>query len=234
MTKSLRTFALAGLVGAICAVGAFAQPLRGALLPLPPGASVQNSAVYLNGQTMNGQWRAIASKKLVGASNGTEFYQWYLSIYALRGEAFRLRYQSPTNGGPLSRVTQASGAKMWYPVQELRIVGAATLMGGSVQQLVVTSHEMAADCGSSTVTIFASAPGGSVSPAVSAENPCDLSATILPGRTAIALQGPYYASNAPLCCPTKPKAGATLRYRNGRWVETPNYYKLYIGRFPPR
>lgn len=229
-----RTIAIGSIFGIACLGAALAQPLRDALMPVPPGTIVQNSAVYLNGQTMNGQWRAVASKKLVGASNGTEFYQWYLSVYAMRSDAYHLRYQSPANGGPLSRVTQAAGAKMWFPVQELRIVGPAELMASGVQQLVVQSHEMAADCGSSTVTIFASVPGGSIAPVVSAQNPCELSATIVRGHKTILLQGPYYAANAAMCCPTKPKASATLSYRNGKWIESPNYYKLHPGRLPLR
>jgi hypothetical protein len=217
----------------VCVVAAAAQPTHGALVPPPPGGVVQNQRVYLNGQAMNGQWRAVASKKLVGASNGNQFYQWYLSIYAPRSAAYRLRYQSPVNGGPLERVTKANGASMWFPVQELRIVGAADLMRPGVQQLVVQSHEMAADCGSSTVTVFAGGPGGSVVPAASVANPCELSATIVRSDNSISLAGPYYSATAPMCCPTKPKASAVLRYRGGRWIESPSYYKLYPGRLPP-
>ncbi len=122
---------------------------------------------------------------------------------------------------------------MWFPVQELHIVGAAALTPEGGQQLVVRSHEMAADCGSATVAMFAGGPGASVVPAVSVANPCELTATIAPDKHSIVLRGPYYGPDAPMCCPTKANASAVLRYRNGQWIESPNYYKLYIGHLPP-
>jgi len=205
------------------------------LVPAPPGSTVQNQAVYLKGDGNYALWRAVASKELLGSANGTKFYQWYLSIYALRRGAFRLRYQTPKNGGPLTRVTQANGAKIWFPVQDARIVGAGQFMRPGVQQLVVQSHEMAADCGSATVTIFASSPGGSVAPAVSVGNPCELTATIEHGDNGdvVHLNGPYYAANAAMCCPTKPHATAVLSHFGGKWTVTPNYFKLYVGHVPP-
>lgn len=210
-------------------------PANGSFLPPPPGNVAQSQAVYLTGDGNFALWRAMTSKKQVGEANGTRFYQWYLSIYAQRRGAFRLRYQSPGNGGPLARVTQATGAKMWFPVQELHIVGEAQFLAFGVQQLVVTSHETGADCGSATVAVFASAPGGSVGPAAAVSNPCELSATIEHGETGdiVHLTGPYYAANAPLCCPTKAHAAAVLTHFNGKWAVTPNYFKLLVGRLPP-
>ncbi len=218
----------------ICCVTAASPPQSPAFMPPPPGTLVQSQPVALGGETASTQWRATAGKRLVGAADGNKFYQWYLSIYALQRGAYRLRYQSPGNGGPLARVTQASdGAKMWFPLQELRIVGAAALMQPRVQQLVVQSHEAGADCGAGTVSVFASGPAGSVVPAVAAYNPCELSATIVNGQNSLLLRGPYYAADAPMCCPTKASASAVLRYRNGKWSESPNYYKLFIGKLPP-
>ncbi len=170
----------------------------------------------------------MTSKKLVGSGNGREFYQWYLSIYAPRAGAYRIRYQSPRNGGPLERVVQATGAKMWFPVQDLKIVGAAQLMRKHYEQLVVSSHAMAADCGSATVTVFTAGIAGRAAPAVTVTNPCELTASIVdqPDGPALELHGPYYAANAALCCPTKAKATALLSYRHGKWSETPNYFKV--------
>ena len=93
--------------------------------------------VDFTGTGASDQWRAVISKKLLGSEKGRNFYQWYLSIYALRRGAYRLRYQSPGNGGPLSRVTQANGVKLWFPTQEIDIVGAAALMHRRTQELVV-------------------------------------------------------------------------------------------------
>ncbi|MBV9264336.1 MAG: hypothetical protein JO324_08440 [Candidatus Eremiobacteraeota bacterium] len=63
-----------------------------------------------------------------------------------------------------------------------------------------------------------------VGPAAVLSNPCDLDAQIQGDH--LTLQGPYYSSSAPLCCPTKPRAIATLRYRSGAWIESPRYFKL--------
>ena len=207
-------------------LAAAAVALVGVWSPPPPGSIVQNQSVAFNGESASGAGRAVTSKELVGSGNGQKFYQWHLSIYLLRNGAYRLRYQSPRNGGPLSRVEQANGAKMWFPVQALTIVGAASLMHAGVQQLVVQSHEMGADCGSATVTVFATKPGGSIGPVATVTNSCDLMAKISADGASIELTGPYYKSNAPLCCPTKPNAAATLHYAAGKWSETPNYFKL--------
>lgn len=197
------------------------------LIPAPPGSVVQSTSVALNGENA-ARWRAVVSKSFVGSGNGQSFYQWHLSLYALQRGAYRLRYESPRNGGPLSRVEQAHGAAMWFPVQQLEIVGAAQLMHPGVEQLVVQSHEMAADCGTAAVAVISSKPGGSAGPVVSVSNPCELKAAVAPGGGALLLTGPYYAANAPLCCPTKPKVSATLRYRDGKWSEAPHYFKFEI------
>ncbi|MGA8535085.1 MAG: hypothetical protein WB615_13335 [Candidatus Tumulicola sp.] len=216
------------------------EPPHPTFAPPPPGTVAQSQLVYLAGEAMHSQWRAIASKKLVGSGNGTNFYQWYLSIYSIDAATYRLKYQSPANGGPLSKVTQAAGgAKMWFPVQTLQIAGVGAFVQPGVQQLVVQSHEMAADCGSATVTVLATNATGTVVPAVSVRNGCDLKATVTHSssgtvRDAIVLSGPYYNATAPMCCPTKPKAAAVLSYRNGAWTETPKYFPFFAGKFPPQ
>jgi hypothetical protein len=236
----LRSFStLAFVAAALLVVPVAAQePAHTTFAPAPPGAVVQNQLVYLGGEAMHSQWRAVASKRLAGSSAGTNFNQWYLSIYAIDGSTYRLKYRSPGNGGPLSTVTQApGGAKMWFPLQTMQIVGSAELMQAGVQQLVVASHETGADCGAAMVTIFAADPRGNVVPAVSLRNGCELRATIAHGhgsvRDSIVLSGPYYNSTAPMCCPTKVKATAVLSYRNGKWTQTPRYYEMDLGKLPP-
>ena len=226
MAKATR--ALAGAIIALfsCALASSAQSSRGQYLPLPPGSVVERQLVAFTGEGIVNRWPAIVSQKLVGSAYGRDFYQWYVSIYQLRRGAYRLRYQSPGNGGPLSRVEQAHGAKMWFPTQDVHLVGVGALMHRGVQQLVVASHETGADCGGATITILTSKPANTVGPVVSIENPCDLDAKIGADGTSVELSGPYYAANAPLCCPTKANVTATLRYRNGKWVESPRYFKL--------
>jgi len=231
MVEKHRVIIAALIAALVWSVAASAQTAP--MVPKPPGSIVQSTFGYLNGVAPDAQWRAVASRQLLGTRDGRPFYQWYFSVYASRREAYRLRYQSPTSGGPLSRVVKADGAAMSFPVAELRIDGAASLMREGVQQFVVQSHEMAADCGSATVAVFAGGPGASVVPAVSVANPCELTATIAAGRDSIVLRGPYYALKAPLCCPTKANASAVLRYRSGQWMESPKYYKLYVGHLPP-
>jgi len=215
------------------------EPPHPTFSPAPPGTVEQSQLVYLAGEAMHSQWRAVASKSVAGQGGGNAFYQWYLSIYAIDGTAYRLKYQSPANGGPLSKVTQAvGGAKMWFPIQSMQISGIGAFVKPAVQQLIVSSHEMGADCGSATVTVLGTNASGGVVPLVSVRNGCSLKATLAhastPGaRDAIVLSGPYYNATAPMCCPTKPKAAAVLAYRNGKWTETPKYFAFYVGKFPP-
>jgi hypothetical protein len=217
----------AAIVISLCGVvAAFAQMPPYSFMPAAPGEIAQSESVAFNGDGANDRWDAVVSKKYLGKGNGRKFYQWYLSIYSLRRGAYRLRYESPGNGGPLSRVTQANGAKMWFPVQEVKLVGAAPLMQKRVQLLVVQSHEMAADCGSATVTIFGTKPGSTVGPIAMVTNPCDLAAKIGADGASLELTGPYYGHNAPLCCPTKPNVTETLRYVNGKWVQSTNYFRV--------
>jgi hypothetical protein len=131
----------------------------------------------------------------------------------------------------LTKVTKAPGSDWWFPEQSATIVGAAALMGGTAQQLVVQSHETGADCGSATVTVFRyDNTAKKIVPAVTVQNGCDLTATIIRGT--IELSGPYYGPKAAMCCPTREKATATLVYRKGAWIESPQYYTLFPNAFP--
>jgi hypothetical protein len=229
---------IAALALALSLPAAAAEPPNPSFAPPPLGTVVQSQLVYLSGEAMHSQWRAVASRTTLGHAYGTTLYQWYLSIYALDGATYGLKYQSPAGGGPLSKVTQASGSPMWFPLQTLAIAGAGEFVQAGVQQLVVQSHEAGADCGGATVTVFGVNASGSVVPAVSVRNGCALKATIAhaktPGaRDAIVLSGPYYNAKAPLCCPTKAKATAVLSYRNGKWSVKPNYYEIFVGKFAP-
>ena len=196
-----------------------------AFLALGLFAAAPSSSFDLAG---NGtKWHAAVSSTPVGHGDGRTFSQWTISIY--HGE--KLAYQSPRDGGPLTTVTKANGADMWFPAQSASIVGAAALMGDSSQQLVVQSHETGADCGSATVTVFRyDKTTGKVVPAVTVQNGCDLTAKI--SGKIVELSGPYYGPKAAMCCPTRPHATATLVYRKGKWEEAPRYYTLYPDAFP--
>jgi hypothetical protein len=129
------------------------EPPHVTFAPPPPGSVQQSQVVYLAGQAMHSQWRGVISKRIAGKGSSLTFYQWYLSVYAIDGTTYHLRYQSPRDGGPLSKVEKASGGDMWYPLQSASIAGTAQLMQPGVEQLVVASHETGADCGSAVVTV---------------------------------------------------------------------------------
>jgi hypothetical protein len=236
MRRLLMSAALLALTASLCLPVTAEEPPHVTFSPPPPGSVVQSQVVYLAGQAMHSQWRGAISKRVAGKSSSTTFNQWYLSIYAIDDATYHLRYQSPRDGGPLSKVEKASGGDMWYPLQSAEIVGAAQLMQPAVEQLIVSSHETGADCGSSTVTVLRTDSAGKIVPAVTLQNNCDLKVRISRGTggvpDALILNGPYYNSTAPNCCPTKAKAVATLRYRNGTWVEKPKYFTIYPSAFP--
>ncbi len=209
-----------------------AEPAHTTFSPAPPGTIVQNQLAYLAGDGMHSQWRTVLSRKLLGRSGGTAYYQYYLSIYAIDGNVYHLRYQSPTEKIPFDTVTKPQGAPRWFPLQDAKIVGAGEFMGPGAQQVVVQSHATGADCGSARVDVFFfDAAMHRIMTTLSVENPCDLQATIVHekgGVDALRLTGPYYAKNAAMCCPTKAKASALLRFVNGKgvWKETPRYFTI--------
>ena len=197
----------------------------------PPGQIMQDVTAYLTGEGMNSKWHVVASRKMVGKQMGkTPVYQWYLSFYAPNGNGGgKLAYRLPDkNGDLLSRVTKAPNAAMYFPQQDLKIVGAAELEKAGVQDVVVWDHQTGADCGTADVTVFGADAKGNVQQRVHVENGCDLSAAVVKhgSLSAVRLTGPYYGPKAPLCCPTKPKASALLSYAHGVWSMAPKYYTI--------
>jgi hypothetical protein len=195
----------------------------------PPGQVMQDTVAYLTGEAMHSRWHIVASRKLAGKQMGkTPVYQWYLSFYAPDGDdGGKLVYQLPNSSHELlSKVTKAHGAQMYFPMQDVKIVGAAELERPAVQDVVVWDHQSGADCGTADVTVFGAQTNGRVVQRVHVENGCSLDAKIVKhgALSAVRLTGPYYGPKAPMCCPTKPRASAMLSYRNGDWSVTPNYY----------
>jgi hypothetical protein len=218
---------------ALCAISlglaGAAEPPHYAFSPRPPGNIVQSVLFYPAGEGMQEQWRAVTSRVHLGGSA----YQWYLSIYDIDYDAatYRLAYRSPGDASRLlSRITHSHGGP-WLPLQSAHIVGVGELERAAVQDLVVQTHEASADCGEATVTVFAyDWTRQRIRPVAIVRNGCALGATLLHSEPfdAVQLVGPYYASGAPLCCPTKVRATAVLRYRAGRWVETPAEFGLSL------
>lgn len=205
-----------------------AEPPHYTFSPQPPGQIVQSLLFYPAGEGMQSQWRAVASRVYLGGSA----YQWYLSIYAIDFDTavYHLKYRSPGDGGPLSRVTRVHGSP-WLPLQTLHVVGAAELEQPSVTNLVVQSHEASADCGEAQVSVFIyDWTQQRIRRVAYASNGCALEGQIVHAASGdeIRLIGPYYAPSAPLCCPTKVRAVAYLRNRNGKWVESPSYFSVTV------
>lgn len=240
MNRFFRGYLIAMLL-AIAATPAPAtaeEPAHVTYVPPPPGTVVTNQLAYLTGEAMHSQWRAVLSRAQAGTWQGAPTYQWYLSMYAIDGDTYRLKYRSPGNGGPFERLTMSGDqVTSGMLLRDASIVGTAELMQPGVQQLIVQWSPVAADCGSNTIVVFSATTSGKVVPAVSLENACALTATIVPGSgsalDSLRLSGPYYGENSGTCCPTKQKASATLLYRNGAWIQTPKYYPIAVGKFNP-
>ena len=200
---------------ALCALAGAEEPPHYTFLPPPPGTIVQSRLVYLAGEAMHSQWRGVLSKKLVGIANGTAFYQWYLSFYAIDGTIYRLKYRSPDSRIPFDRVIKARGASLWFPLQSASIAGVGEFMGAGAQQLVVQSRQITSGCGTARVDVFFfDAAMQVVMTTLSVENRCDLAASVIPQASGDALRL------------TAPHETAILRFHNGTWTEHPKYFKI--------
>lgn len=242
--KVLRRALIVLIVGLACGpVAAQSSPPRFDVAP--PGTIVKQLTVYLTGEAMNGKYLAVASRTQLAPAKGSvpAQYQPYLTIYAqndANGASLYTRiYQSPGAGdklGVLQKATNPNGSPLYYPFQELTLVGGAELMQPAVQQLVVATHAAAADCGGATVYALG-ITGGKLVAQLKVTNPCALGATIVAPKTAnglatLSFAGPYYNATAALCCPTKPRAVATVKWNGSKWTMTPNYFKLVAANAP--
>lgn len=226
-----RLFYALVLIAFSAASGGAAAAPNPHLRPAPPGQLMQRTVAYLSGEAMHSMWYVAASRKLAGKNMGkTPVYQWYLSFYAPDGNGGgKLVYQLPDKQGTLlSKIEKAHGAQMYFPSQDLKIVGAAEFERSGVQDVVVWDHQAGADCGSADVTVFGANAKNQIVQRVHVQNGCQLDAKIVKhgALSAVRLIGPYYAANAAMCCPTKPKASALLAYKNGTWSVTPKYYVI--------
>lgn len=194
----------------------------------PPGKIVQDVVAYLSGEAMNSRWHVVTSRKMVGLELGkAPAYQWYVSFYAPAGDGLKLVYQLPNKEGMLlDTVVKANGAELYFPRQNVQIVGTGEFERSGVQDVVIASRQSAADCGTADVTVFGARSDMTVESRVHVGNGCDLHAAIVKkgALQAIQLTGPYYGPKAALCCPTKPSATAVLAYSNGTWSVKPNYF----------
>ena len=183
---------------------------------------MQDVVAYLSGEGMNSQWHVVTSRE--GA-------QWYLSIYSPHDECgvWHLAYRSPgAQPELLPKVQRAPGTEMYFPHEDAGVIGAAELEEMGVQDVVVRTHLTGADCGTASVTVLGSDGSMRVRMRAQVTNFCDLRASIAgsAGLKHLELAGPYYAPKDALCCPTKPRARATLAYANNAWRISPAYFTL--------
>jgi len=218
------------LITALAPAAVLASSL--ALSPGPPGSIQQSVTAYLSGEGMSSRWHVVTSRAVVGKQNGKDpAYQWYVSVYAPSATGAKLAFQSPGMSGQdlLTKVEKANGAPLYFPVQVATIVGSGEFEKSGVQDAVIATHEMAADCGNAGVTVLGyDMATHKIVPRVIVNNGCDLKATIVKSGAlqAIRLSGPYYNKTAAMCCPTKPNATALLSYRNGKWSVSPKYFQI--------
>jgi hypothetical protein len=193
------------VLGALCALTLRAQadePTHFSYAPAPPGTIAASRVVYLAGEAMHSQWRAVLS---------TLHAQWYFSLYAIDETTYRLKYRSPSGGVPFPpggpTVTSAS------------IAGVGEFMGPGVQQAVVASHTASGGaCGTARVDVlFFDAAMQMPMATLSVRNPCRLSARVVHGASgdALVLSGP--------------SASATFRFSNGTWTQTPHAFAVVTG-----
>ncbi|HEY8314856.1 MAG TPA: hypothetical protein VIG51_11915 [Candidatus Baltobacteraceae bacterium] len=187
-----------------------------------PGAGVREVALRMNGAS-GGVWHVRLTRVALPGAQTPPDYQDTLTVTAPDGAR---AYRSPGDTGELlARLRKGSGTETYFPHQTASIAGTASLMHSDAQQVVLSVDQTGADCGLATITVLGmSQRTHRVVPLARATNFCDLSATVV--GNAVQLAGPYYAHGAPLCCPTKPRVTATLRYVNNAWRETPAYFPL--------
>lgn len=176
-------------------------------------------------------WLVRVTTESLGRDASRTFEQWRIEVDRPRVLGGGVAYQSPGTDTLLDRVEKANGANLWFPNQEVQLLGVGRFLPGARRQLLVRVYQSGADCGSATIALLGlNGRGRSIGRLASVENACSLDVTI--ARSArgdeLILTGPYYAANAALCCPTKPHAAARLLYRGGRWIERPQLFKLVL------
>jgi len=176
-------------------------------------------------------WLVRVTTEVLGRDASRTFEQWRIEIERPTALGGGIAYQTPGSDALLDRVEKANGANLWFPNQEAQLLGVGRFLPGVRRQLLVRVYQSGADCGSATIALLGlRGKGRSIGRLASVENACSLAAKIVRSARGdeLILSGPYYAPDAALCCPTKPRAQARLLYRGGRWIERPRLFKLLL------
>lgn len=192
-------------------------------------ALAEHSTVTLIGPG-GGKYQAVLTQRTLQAKTSTtpEITQSTVAIYRVTLGGREKVWVAPSSVVP--KVRRVSDYPMgWQPLVLLvSALTAASLVPGQGQQLVFSVHQSSADCGSASVHVIGLGVG-TAHELASVQNFCDLTFTV--SKDHLILKGPAYKSSDPLCCPSMPKAQATLSYSSVQWKLTPNYYKLTV---PPK
>ncbi|HTW83167.1 MAG TPA: hypothetical protein VMD91_03740 [Candidatus Sulfotelmatobacter sp.] len=200
--RGLRSAGLACVLLALPLRALAEEPPHFTYAPAPPGTLIASQVVYLAGEAMHSQWRAVLSRLHA---------QWYLSIYAIDDTTYRLKYRSPSGdvpfppGGPT--VTSAS------------IAAIGEFMGAGVQQVAIASHDTAGGrCGTGRIDVlFFDAAMEMPLSTLSVRTPCSLSARVVHEAhgDALAVTGPSSKT-------------AIFRFTSGpgTWTQTPRLFQV--------
>jgi hypothetical protein len=176
------------------------------------------------------KYQAEVTHRVLQAKTATtpEIDQPVVTIYKVTPSGRNKVWTAPPTIVPV--VERLSKSTMgWAPLQlTVTSLSAARLIPGAGQQLVFAVHEASADCGSADVAVIGLG-GGRPADVALVQNPCSLAVTVT--ATRLILSGPGYKRSDPLCCPSTPKAQASLAYSDGAWRLSPHVFTLTV---PPK
>jgi hypothetical protein len=204
--------------------GALAAALAFAALP-----ATATTTVSLTDATGT-KYQAEVTHRVLQAKTATtpEIDQPAVTIYKVTSSGRSKVWTAPPAVVPT--VQRVSKSPMgWLPLElTVSSLGAARLIPSAGDQLVFAVHEASADCGSASVAVIGLG-GGHPAAVASVQNPCSLAVAVT--ATRLILSGPGYKRSDPLCCPSTPKAQASLAYSDGAWRLTPHVFTLSV---PPK
>ncbi len=224
----------------VCVLSAFAPLIasaKGAVIDYWPyhGVVAQKMPIVLGTGRRANYVAIVWHEDLSTPENTTQRFQPFFELYRANAAGKRQGpavYRSPSRDDPLKLVPKMqpipNARGVWMPgYVDVRLIGSAQLMQPGESQLVLRVYSSAADCGAATLHVLTLGSRREVlHDVVQVQNYCALEANLQPHS--VALTGPYYDRNAALCCPTKNRATALLRYDRKResWVIAPQYFRL--------
>lgn len=173
------------------------------------------------------KYQAVVTRTVLQAATATSplITQPSLVVYKIAAGGRQKIWTAPPSVIPL--VKRISKYPLgWFPLQiEIGPMTAAALVPDAGQQLLVRVHQAGADCGAASVHVIGFT-GDALRELAHVDNYCTLSFAV--AGSSVVFTGPGYKPTDALCCPSTPKAQATLRYASGAWKLTPMRFKLAV------